>query len=180
VVSISPLPLTHSWPLYEAALRLPLGNLIAAVDDIEPPPTVPDPFIEMGIGIWQCDLKDNALHWTAPVYELFGLPEDEPLDRALAVSLYLEDSRRAMEELRAYAIRHRRGFTLDAQLRRPDGDVRWMRLSALPVIEGRKVVRLCGTKQDVTGEYDGEQRLLTALQATARRIAQAERDIPRS
>lgn len=156
MVAVSPSPLTHSWPLYEAVLRLPLGNLIAALDDVQPPPIHPDPFAEMGIGIWQCDLADNALCWTPPVYDLFGLPPGDPIDRPLAVSLYLPDSRKAMEELRAHAIRHRRGFTLDAQIRRPDGDVRWMRLSALPVIEGRQVVRLCGTKQDVTAEYDGE------------------------
>jgi PAS domain S-box-containing protein len=155
VVAVSPLPLTHSWPLYEATLRLPLGNLVAALDDVQPPPFYPDPFAQMGIGIWQCDLKDNSLNWTAPVYELFGFPEGEPIERPLAASLYLPDTRIAMEELRAYAIRHRRGFTLDAQIRRPDGDVRWMRLSAIPVIEGRQVVRLCGTKQDVTQEYDG-------------------------
>lgn len=156
MVAVSPLPLTHSWPLYEATLRLPLGNLIASLEDTQPTPVVPDPFAEIGVGIWQCDLRENVLNWTKPVYDLFGLPQGEPLHRSLAVSLYLPDSRIAMEELRAYAIRHRRGFTLDAQIRRPDGDVRWMRLSAVPVIEGRQVVRLCGTKQDVTAEYDGE------------------------
>ncbi len=60
-----------------------------------------------------------------------------------------------MEALRAHAIHHRRGFTLDAMLRRHDGEMRWMRLSTMPIVAEGKVVRLCGTKQDVTIEYDG-------------------------
>jgi len=155
VTTIVSLPLTHSWPIYEATLRLPLGHLLAEVDEPEVQPLAEDPFGAQGIGIWQCDLRNNRLNWTPAVYELFGIPVDIEVHRALAVSLYVQESRSAMEELRAYAIRHQRGFTLDAQIRRADGDLRWMRLSAIPVIEGRKVVRLCGTKQDVTTEYDG-------------------------
>jgi len=132
--------LSHSWPIYEAAERIPL---LARPGDATP------------VGRWTCLLETGALIWSPAVYALFGLPEDERLTRSLAVSLYLPESRRAMEELRAYAIKHRRGFTLDAQIRRPDGARRWMRLSALPVIDGRRVVRLTGGKQDVTAAYDG-------------------------
>jgi PAS domain-containing protein len=141
----TPLPLTHSWPIYEAGWRLPPGALASSAG----------PVVACDVGLWSCTLDDNRLSWTAPVYALFGIPPGEALTRSLAVSLYLPRSRAAMEELRAHAIRHKRGFTLDAQIRRPDGDVRWMRLSALPVLAGKVVERLIGTKQDVTAEYDG-------------------------
>jgi PAS domain S-box-containing protein len=146
VTAALPLTLTHSWPIYEAEDRLPLKS---------EPAGAANGLIVPVIGLWTCTLHDNALLWTQPVYDLFGIPMDEPLTRSLTVSLYVDESRAAMEELRAYAIRHRRGFTLDAQIRRPNGDMRWMRLSALPILEGKKVVRLTGTKQDVTHEYDG-------------------------
>ena len=137
--------LSHSWPAYEAAERVPAAvrPTPAASVDIAP------------IGVWTCLLETETLIWSPAVYTLFGLPEGERLTRSLAVSLYLPGSRLAMEELRAYAIKHCRGFTLDAQIRQPDGARRWMRLSALPILEGRRVVRLTGTKQDVTAEYDG-------------------------
>lgn len=141
----TPLPLTHSWPIYEAGWRMPPGALADSTDAL----------VEGEVGLWSCNLHDNQLSWTAPIYELFGIPPEERLTRSLAVSLYLPRSRAAMEELRAHAIRHKRGFTLDAQIRRSDGDVRWMRLSAVPVLAGKEVVRLIGTKQDVTLEYDG-------------------------
>lgn len=59
-----------------------------------------------------------------------------------------------MEMLRAYAIRHHRGFTFDAQIRPVGGDMRWMRLSAVPVLSEGKVVKLMGVKQDVTAAYE--------------------------
>jgi hypothetical protein len=51
-----------------------------------------------------------------------------------------------MERLRAYSIRHARGFTLDAEIRPAIGGRRWMRLICAPVIEENRVVRLHGLK----------------------------------
>ena len=51
-----------------------------------------------------------------------------------------------MERLRAYAIKHRRGFTLDARIVPVQGKPRWIRLIGAPVCEGRRVVRLEGLK----------------------------------
>ncbi len=51
-----------------------------------------------------------------------------------------------MEKLRAYAIRHRRGFTLDAEIQPMQGERRWMRLIAAPVCTGDTVVQLQGLK----------------------------------
>ena len=55
-------------------------------------------------------------------------------------------SRAKMERLRAYAIRHRRGFTLDAEIEAPGGGRRRMRLICAPVCEGERVTRLHGLK----------------------------------
>ena len=147
------LPLFHSWPLFDAAARMGLDRLnILGLPDIEAARLAG----QTGIGVWSCDLTDNdALRWSPQVYDLFGIPDGEHLTRSLAVSLYAPRSRAAMEELRAYAIQHRRGFTMDAMIRRPNGEARWMRLSAMPIISEGRVARLCGTKQDVTADYDG-------------------------
>jgi len=66
--------------------------------------------------------------------------------RREVVALYAEDSRAIMERLRAYAIKHRRGFTLDAEIRPALTGSRWMRLIAAPVCEGGRVVPLQGLK----------------------------------
>ena len=150
-----PLPLFHSWPVFDAAARMDLRQLRAICDDELAPSMTDDPPTDRSIGVWRCDLADETLVWTQAVYDLFGFPADQPLIRAQTLDCYTEHSRAEMAALRTHAIRHQRGFTLDAQIRRPNGDRRWMRLSALPILQCNKVVRLCGTKQDVTDLYDG-------------------------
>jgi PAS domain-containing protein len=147
------LALTHSWPLFERGQRFDLG---AAVDVALPAFQMGmdgDALAAQGIGLWDCELADSQLSWTTGVYDLFGLPRGAALSRPETVALYEEFSRARMERLRAYAIRHRRGFTLDAELRPASGGPRWMRLIAAPVCEGARVVRLHGIKQDVTPLY---------------------------
>lgn len=138
-----PLPLNHSWPLY--ALRDHLSPVLLdptiARNDVA--------LAERGLGLWYCDLKDNSIHWTAGVYDIFGLERDSIVPRPLSVALYAPDSRDPMERLRAYAIRHKRGFTLDVDIDQADGAGRCaMRLIAAPVVNGNgDVVALHGVKQ---------------------------------
>ena len=150
-----PLPLHHSWPLFESGCHFDLGM------SFEPDATDADgfalpgdaPLAAQGIGRWSCDLADNSLAWTSPVFDLFGLPRDAPIARDDIVALYCEESRAAMERLRAYAIKHRRGFTVDMEIRTGGGRRRWMRLLAAPVCDGNRVVRLEGLKQDISRHY---------------------------
>ena len=142
-----PLQLHHSWPLFERERRFNLGRLfdptglgfVAANDGPE--------LAWRGLGRWECDLADNALTWSAGVYDIFGLPRDARVTRDETVVFYAEESRAAMERLRAYAILHKRGFTLEALIIPARGERRWMRLTAAPICDGDSVVRLHGLKQ---------------------------------
>jgi PAS domain-containing protein len=87
------------------------------------------------------------------VYDLFGLQRGKPVLRSEALTFYAEPSRAAMEKLRDYALRHRRGFTLDVELRPADGGIRWMRIVGAPVCAGSRPIRLQGFKRDVSAEY---------------------------
>jgi PAS domain-containing protein len=135
-----PLVLHHSWPLFEQSRHFELGQLFnCTISEITGS-------IEAGwvgphhAGCWECDLSDNKLDWSGGVYDIFGLPRGAPVTRDEAVALYAEESRAAMERLRAHAIKHRRGFTLDARIRPAVGQPRWMRLIAVPrCVEGRAV-----------------------------------------
>ncbi|MGJ3626029.1 hypothetical protein AB5I41_01875 [Sphingomonas sp. MMS24-JH45] len=99
-------------------------------------------------------LADASLIWEPGVFALFGLPALVAPTRAAALAVYDEGSRVAMERLRAHAIRHRRGFTLDALLRPADGAApRWMRLVTAPVMFEGRVIAIEGLKQDVTHLY---------------------------
>ena len=147
-------PLTHSWPLFEQQRRFDLGFLLDKPGDaLVAPERNPGLLEAHGIGVWECNLQDNALSWTAGVFDLFGLPRGVALERDEIAALYAESSRAAMESLRAHAIKHRRGFTLDAEILPVNAPPRWMRLIAAPVCVGRQVVRIHGIKQDVSAVY---------------------------
>jgi diguanylate cyclase (GGDEF)-like protein/PAS domain S-box-containing protein len=105
-----------------------------------------------GVGVWSCNLSDGGLSWTSGIYDLFGLPADMPLDRRQVIEMYAEESREAMEKLRAQAIARCGTFTLDAQIVRRDGGRRWMRLTGEMVSHAGRTPRLHGLKQDITEE----------------------------
>jgi hypothetical protein len=78
------LPLTHSWPIFEQGQRLDLGYLHDRDGAAWALPAIAGPILaQTGIGLWECDLADDALSWSAQVHDLFGLPR-EALPRATA------------------------------------------------------------------------------------------------
>jgi hypothetical protein len=52
-----------------------------------------------------------------------------------------------MERLRAHAIEHKRGFTIDVEIEPATGVRHWVRLITTPISVGDRVVRLRGVKQ---------------------------------
>lgn len=137
--------LKHSWPIWEQSRHFDLGCVLnCAVIDAVSPASVGGLGVQHA-GCWECDLSDNSLTWSAGVFDLFGLPRDATVSRGEAVRFYCEDSRAKMERLRAYAIKHRRGFTLDVEIRTAS-EKRWMRLIAAPVCSEDRPVALHGLK----------------------------------
>tara|TARA_R100001129_G_scaffold76476_1_gene52285 strand:- start:364 stop:1323 length:960 start_codon:yes stop_codon:yes gene_type:complete len=130
----------------------------------ECPPTFPvyqpgriDPLIDRAmasakVGAWSCNLSDDRLSWTSGVYDIFGSPHGAAVERRQALDLFTEESRDALERLRAEAIARSGAFTLDAQVKRPDGDTRWMRIHREMVFRVGAAPILHGLKQDVTEE----------------------------
>lgn len=141
-----PLVLRHSWPLCEQSLHFDLGCILncAVADALEPAPSgVLGPH---HAGLWECNLSDNSVIWSGGVYDIFGFPRGIRIRREDALSCYEEESRAAMERLRSYAIKHKRGFTIDVQIRPASKTSCRTRLIAAPLCDGDKVVRLHGLK----------------------------------
>ncbi len=113
--------------------------------------------IEDGAGVlppmpaaWECDLKDDTLRWTPGVYELFGIDAGARIDRRAIVEMYTEESRELLGRLRSRAIAECGSFTFEAEIVRPDGTLRWMRVTADIAASNGRATHLYGLKQDIT------------------------------
>lgn len=146
VTATEALALSHSWPLWEQSRHFELGHILnCAITDVLQPAHVGGLGLHH-VGCWECDLTDNSLVWSGGVYDIFGLPRGAKVTREEAAALYCDGSREIMERLRAHAIKHKRGFTVDVELHAATGEDRWMRLIAAPVCVADRTVRLHGVK----------------------------------
>lgn len=101
---------------------------------------------------WECELATETLRWSPGVYDLFGFPRGSVVARAEAVAMYTPESAVLLEQVRSRAVAEGSSFTIDVTIRRRDGALRRMRLTADVECEDGRPVRLYGTKQDVTDE----------------------------
>lgn len=146
MITIEPLQLLHSWPLWDHSRHFDLGCILnCAITDIAEPAEIGALDVHHA-GLWECNLADDSLIWSGGVYDIFGFPRGTAVSRSEAVALYCEESRAMMERLRAHAIKHKRGFTVDVEIRAAIGEIRRMRLIGAPVCEGGQVTRLHGLK----------------------------------
>jgi hypothetical protein len=100
------------------------------------------------LGYWHCDIADHdRLTWSETVYNLFGLPVGDAVERDWAVAHYSERSRRALNKVRNYALGRKFGFILDAEIKPEGARKRWIRVLALPIVEDNRVVGLHGLKR---------------------------------
>ncbi|WP_342250099.1 PAS domain-containing protein [Sphingomonas sp. OTU376] len=129
-----------------ASGRVPMGwaNGLHVVPDEAPGVLAPMP------AAWECDLSDDSLRWTPGVFEIFGLPPDVPLRREDAVAMYSAESQVELKRLRDDAIATCGSFTFEAEIRRPSGEVRWMRVTADVEVRDGRAAYLYGLKQDIT------------------------------
>ncbi len=104
------------------------------------------------IGVWECDLRTEALSWTDGVYDIFEFPRGASIDRPRTLRCYAPQSRALLETLRRRAVEHGTGFTLDAEITTVKGNRRWMRLTTSVELENGVAVRIFGMKQDITEE----------------------------
>lgn len=126
--------------------RVPMGwaNALHVVPDGAPAVLAPMP------AAWECDLSDDSLRWTPGVFAIFGLPPDRPVRREEVVAMYSPESRAELARLRSEAIANCGSFTFEAEIRRPDGEMRWMRVTADVEVRDGRAAYLYGLKQDIT------------------------------
>jgi PAS domain S-box-containing protein len=111
------------------------------------------------VGRWEIGTATTEVFWTDHLFEMLGVTYDDepPLDEAL--DLYVEADRPRVEAAVEAALATGEPFDVEARVRRPDGEVGWVRIRGEPVVEDGEVVTLRGAVQDVTSHKERERRL---------------------
>ena len=111
------------------------------------------------VGGWEIDTETMDVFWTDHLFELLGVDYDEepPLDEAL--DIYHEADRPIVESAVEEALETGESFDVSARFRRPDGEIRWLRVRGTPTVEDGEVVTLRGAVQDVTRRTEREHEL---------------------
>lgn len=120
-----------------------------------------------GVGIWEFDLVTKHYQWDDAMFAMFGLDPKQagPRNDEWIKLLPLADLQRMREATRA-AIKHDRPFSMTFQIRRPDGQVRFMRNRAALYSDDHGVPRrLIGATEDVTARKLEEAELRVAAAA---------------
>ncbi|MCL6683965.1 hypothetical protein [Sphingomonas alba] len=130
--------------LSEASGRFALGHVFRTSQEVEGASGA----IADDIGRWRCDIiEGDQLTWSKKVYELFGLPAGKPVVREQAVRCYKEHSKSVLDRLRNDAIRHKCAFILDAAIEVTGKGTKWIRVLAVPILQGDRVIGLHGLKR---------------------------------
>jgi diguanylate cyclase (GGDEF)-like protein/PAS domain S-box-containing protein len=120
-----------------------------------------------GVGIWEFDLVTKKYQWDNTMFTLFGLDPTaaSPRNDDWIKLLTPQDLQRMRDATRA-TIKHDQPFSITFQIRRPDGQVRFMRNRAALYSDGDGApLRLIGVAEDVTQRKQQEAELSIAATA---------------
>lgn len=120
-----------------------------------------------GVGIWEFDLTTRRYHWDRAMFKLFGLdPETVSALNNDWQRLLLPGELQRMRDATQATIKQGQAFDLTFQIRRQDGQVRFMRNRATLHDDGFAAPsRLIGTTEDVTDRKMREADLRIAAAA---------------
>ncbi|WPC66392.1 diguanylate cyclase [Rhodoferax ferrireducens] len=120
-----------------------------------------------GVGIWEFDLKTRRYHWDLAMFDLFGLnPQTVNALNNDWQQLLLPGELLRMKDATRVTIKQGQAFDLTFQIRRQDGQVRFMRNRAVLYNDGSHAPsRLIGTTEDVTERKLREADLRVAATA---------------
>ena len=120
-----------------------------------------------GVGIWEFDLVTKSYQWDATMFALFGL--DPKAARARNddwIKLLAPSELQRMREATRVTIQQNQPFGMTFQIRRPDGELRFMHnRAALYSDELGVPQRLIGATEDVTQRMAQEAELRVAAAA---------------
>ncbi len=102
------------------------------------------------IGLWEVDLETNEVSWSKPVYEIHGVPEEQPIDLERALGFLHHESRDRAQEIINRAIETRTPWNEELKVVTAQGIEKWVKTVGHPEVKNHRTVRMRGLIQDIT------------------------------
>ncbi|MFP9060795.1 PAS domain-containing protein [Natrialbaceae archaeon A-chndr2] len=128
------------------------------------------------LGGWVIDLEDGPPYegsWTEKFAEILGFEGVGSMSFEESLEVFHPEDRPTVERTVERAIETGSEFELEARIRRPDGEQRWIRSIGEMVDAGGERPRIRGSIQDITGHKERELAL-ESLHETTRGLLQIE------
>ena len=111
------------------------------------------------VGGWEIDTDTREVFWTANLFDLLGWDGDEEPPLSEALDVFHEADRPEVAAAVERALDAGEAFDVNARFRRPDGEMRWLRIQGEPTTENGEVHTLRGAVQDITEQVRRERDL---------------------
>lgn len=110
-------------------------------------------------GVWDMDLLTDRVQWSAPYYELYGLPRDvKPSQENWIASVHPEDRARVEAEF-GLALVVRGAHSIEFRITR-DGEIRWLNSEGHVTCDAAgRPIRMAGITWDITERKQAEEAL---------------------
>jgi PAS domain S-box-containing protein len=113
------------------------------------------------LGTWTYDCASGATTWSEEIYRIYGVDPNEPAQKySECIDGGVHPTNRRFLDAFDRAIRFGEPYSIDLELRRPDGGVRWIAASGeVDRWQDGKVMSLRGTVQDITERKLAEREI---------------------
>jgi PAS domain S-box-containing protein len=113
------------------------------------------------LGVYDYDPRSRRIEWDKTVYDLWGIPEGEPVTyETFEAGLHPDDVQRVREEIgRSFELGGSGSFECEMRVVTPEGAVRWVFCDGVTAFDQDGPVRLVGTAQDITARKHAKDAL---------------------
>ena len=122
-------------------------------------------------GWWEVPVDTMRPIWSDQTCRIMGVEPGFCPSLDEAVGFYFGESAAAIGKAFQTAVDHGEPYEIDLQVRRPDGQIRWVRSIGRPIFDQGRVTRVIGSVQDI----DDQMRQREVLREQIERLEDAER-----
>ena len=111
------------------------------------------------IGSWEYDVAADRVVWSEETFRIYGLPEEETLNRKKVGSYFPEEVQKILQNAFDNCIESGVPFDLKLPFINAAKTKKWVRVTGTPSLKDGKVIKIGGVFQDITNDKEREQQL---------------------